>query len=319
MPRKPPRAWVAIAAAALALGQQKTPEPGTVFHAPAHLVVCNATVVDRNGRPLTDLRQSAFTVYENDVAQTISLFRHEDVPVSLGLVIDNSTSMRDKRVKVNTAAMDLIRASNPEDEVFVVNFNEKAYLDLPNGKDFTNDPDEMEAALGLVEADGETALRDAIRVSIDHLQKRAHHDKKVLVVLSDGEDNASTVSADELVRAAQQSGVLIYAVGLLDIVDPLTGAVSHSLPNARRARAAMQGLSEATGGDNFFPDTMQDVDHIAWQVARVIRSQYTIGYTPSNPVMDSTYRAIRITVNAPGRPVVRTRSGYFATPDRYQD
>ena len=277
-----------------------------VFRADTRLVVCNAAVVDKNGHLVTDLPRSAFTVLENGHPQVIRSFKHEDVPVSLGLVIDNSGSMRDKRVKVTAASLALVKDSNKEDEVFVVNFNDEAFLDLPNQKDFTNDTTELEEALGRIESRGGTAMRDAIRMAIDHINGKSHRGKKVLVVVTDGDDNASVISMEELVRASQQSEVLIYAVGLLSEEE------KHA---AARARRALIDLTGATGGQAFFPKGLVDVDRIAHQMAHDIRNQYTIQYSPSNQKMDGSYRRIQVTVHAPGKLLVRTRSGYYATPD----
>jgi len=292
-------------------------EPEAVFRAQARLVVCHVTVADKNGRPIVNLTQPAFTVYENGVQQGIKVFKREDVPVSLGLVIDNSRSMREKRAKITAAALTLVKASNPEDEAFVVNFNDRAFLDLPNGKDFTNDIHELEEALSLIDSTGGTAMRDAMRLSIDHLAKKAHHDKKVLVVLTDGRDNSSTVSFESLLRSAQQSDVLIYVVGLLDVEDALASAAGQHSDDTEVARAkhALEELAVATGGESYFPGALSEVDRIAWRVARDIRNQYTIAYTPTDQAMDSSYREIRISVNAPSHPTVRTRSGYFAASD----
>jgi len=309
-------AAVAIAAAAAALyGQQTKPqgsaavpeESGTIFHADTRLVVCHTTVVDKNGRLITDLPQGAFTVYENDVQQPIHSFKREDVPVSMGLIIDNSGSMRDKRAKVEAAASALAEDSNRDDEVFVVNFNDEPFLDNPHGKDFTNDIQEIREALTRIDSRGGTAMRDAIRVSIDHLREHAHKDKKVLVVVTDGNDNSSMISLENLVKASQQSDVLIYAVGLLS---------EEERREAKRAERALKDLTDATGGECFFPKELTEVDRIAHLVAHDIRSQYTITYTPTNGAMDGTYRRIRIVVNAAGHPTVRTRSGYYATPDQ---
>jgi len=307
------KALTLLGAAYLLNGQQKPPdsgapaEVGAIFRADTRLVVCHATVVDKNGHLVTDLKQPAFAVYENEAQQTIKVFKREDVPVSLGLIIDNSGSMREKRAKVAAAALALVKASNPDDEVFVVNFNDEAFLDLPHGKDFTNDIGEMEEALSRIDARGGTAMRDAIRMSIDHLKEKAHRDKKVLVVVTDGNDNSSVINLENLVKASQQSDVLIYAVGLLS---------EEERREAARAKRALEVLATATGGESYFPHELAEVDRIAQQVARDIRNQYTIEYTPSNQAMDSTYRKIRIAVNAPGHPTVRTRSGYFATPDQ---
>ena len=292
--------------------QQKPPakqgEDGSLakFTADVRLVVCNATVVDKAGHLITDLPRSAFTVLENGQPQEIRSFKREDVPVSLGLVIDNSGSMRDKRAKVAAASLALVKDSNKDDEVFVVNFNDEAFLDLPHQKDFTNDITELEDALSRIDSRGGTAMRDAIRMSIDHLKEKGHRSKKVLVVVTDGDDNSSVISLENLVKASQQSEVLIYAVGLLSDEEKRAAA---------RAKRALIDLTTSTGGDSFFPKELAEVDRIAHEVAHDIRSQYTIQYAPSNQTMDGTYRKIQIQVNAPGKPTVRTRSGYYATPD----
>jgi VWFA-related protein len=208
---------------------------------------------------------------------------------------------------VEAAALTLVKDSNPEDEVFIVNFNDEAFLDNPHGKAFTNDIKEMEEALTRIDSRGGTAMRDAIRMSIDHLKEKAHKDKKVLVVVTDGNDNASVVSLENLVKASQQSEVLIYGVGLLG---------EEERREAQRAQRALRALGTATGGEVFFPKDAGEVEKIAHQVARDIRNQYTIEYTPSNTAMDGTFRQIKITVKAPGNPTVRTRRGYYATPDQ---
>ena len=309
-------ALVALPIAALVVrGQQAPPPPpadaqdnsGAIFRSDTRLVVCHTTVVDKSGHLVTDLQRNAFTVYENGVAQPIRSFKREDVPVSMGLIIDNSGSMRDKRAKVEAAALALVKASNPQDEVFVVNFNDEAFLDNPHGKDFTSNIKEMEEALTRIDSRGGTAMRDAIRMSIDHLKEKAHKDKKVLVVVTDGNDNSSIISLESLVKASQQSEVLIYSVGLL---------AEEERREAKRAERALNDLAVATGGEAFFPKDLTEVDRICGVVARDIRSQYTIQYTPTNQAMDGSFRAIKVSVNGPGHLTARTRSGYYATPDQ---
>jgi Ca-activated chloride channel homolog len=288
-------------------GASRTPEDiGEVFRVDTRLVVCNAVVVDKNGHLVTDLKQSNFTVMENGQLQTISVFKREDVPVSMGLVIDNSGSMRDKRAKVAAAALALVKESNKDDEVFVVNFNDEAFLDLPHNEEFTNDIGEMEQALSRIDARGGTAMRDAIRMSIDHLREKAHKSKKVLVVVTDGNDNSSVINLENLVKSSLQSEVLIYAVGLLS---------EEEKGEAARAKKDLSVLTGSTGGESFFPKDISEVDRIAHQVAHDIRSQYMIEYSPSNAAMDGSYRKIEVSVNAPGKLQVRTRSGYYAAPD----
>ncbi len=289
---------------------QPQEDKGTVFRSDTRLVVLHATVMDKSGRFVTNLPQEAFTVLENGIEQQIKTFRREDVPVSMGLVVDNSGSMRDKRAKVEAAALALVKDSNPQDEVFVVNFNDEAFLDLPHGKNFTSDVKEMEEALTRIDSRGGTAMRDALRMSIDHVKEKARKDKKVLIAITDGNDNSSVVGLEALTRASQQSEVLVYAVGILG---------EEERREAQRARRALEALAQATGGGAFFPKDLSEVDRIAHQVARDIRNQYTIIYTPSNAAMDNTFRQIKVTVKAPGNPAVRTRSGYYATPDQGND
>ena len=305
-----------LSAGALAMGiaalSGQPPKPGgapqgsiPVYTTDTRLVVCHTTVVDKTGRLVTNLKQDAFTVSENDVKQDILIFKREDIPVSMGLIIDNSGSMRPKRTSVEAAALALVKDSNPEDEVFIVNFNDDAYIDNPHGKEFLTDVEEMKDALTRIDSRGGTAMRDAIGKSIEWL-KKAHKEKKVLVVVTDGVDNASTESLEDLVREARQSEVLIYSMGLL------TDEEKRSAASAKRQ---LNALAEATGGEVFYPKELADVEPIAHQVARDIRSQYTIGYKPGNEALDGTFRRIKVTVKAPGNLVPRTRTGYYATAD----
>ena len=225
----------------------------------------------------------------------------------MGLVIDNSGSMRDKRAKVEAAALALVKDSNPADEIFIVNFNDEAFIDNPHNKDFTNDIKELEEALTRIDSRGGTAVRDALRMSIDHLKEKAKKEKKVLVAVTDGNDNSSMISLENLIKAAQQTEVVVYAIGILG---------EEERREAQRARRALESLAQATGGAAFFPKELSEVDRIAHQVARDIRNQYTIIYSPSNAAMDNTFRQVKVTVKAPGNPTVRTRSGYYATPDQ---
>jgi Ca-activated chloride channel homolog len=281
-----------------------TPPSGEnpTFTTATNFVVLHATVIDKTGHLVTNLPENAFQVFENGVQQHIKLFRREDVPVSMGLIIDNSGSMRDKRAKVEAAALALVKDSNPQDEVFIVNFNDEAFLD----KDFTNDPKELQEGLARIDSRGGTAMRDAIRMSIDHLKEKAKKDKKVLVVVTDGNDNSSLISLENLVKASQDSGVLVYTVGLLS---------EEERREAKRAKRALEALADATGAEVYFPKDLAEVDRIAHQVAHDIRNQYTIAYTPANEALDGTFRTIKVVANGPNHPTVRTRTGYYATAD----
>jgi Ca-activated chloride channel family protein len=232
------------------------------------------------------------------VQQPIKLFKHEDVPVSMGLLIDDSGSMRDKRSRVEAAALALIRASNPQDEVFIVNFNDEAYLDVP----FTSDARRMEQGLARIDSRGGTAMRDAINMSIDYLKSNGKKDKKVLIIVTDGNDNASGTSLERVVQRSIQSEVLVYAVGLLG---------EEQRHEAAKAKRALKELTTATGGVVFYPKDLSEINGLVLQIASDIRSQYTLAYTPPGPD-DGSYRQIKVEVDAAGRPVVRTRSGYYA-------
>jgi Ca-activated chloride channel family protein len=263
-------------------------------------VLLHATVIDSRQRIVTDLDKSAFSVSEDGKPQTIISFRHEDVPVAMAVVIDNSGSMREKRNKVNQAALNLVRASNPRDQVCIVNFNDEYYLD----QDFTNDLLRLKEALEKIDARGGTALYEAVVASADHLRRNAQLEKKVLFVVTDGEDNASLETLEQAVKQLQgENGPAVYAIGIL-------GEEEHP----KRARRALEQMAERTGGIAFFPRTLDEVDEISRTVAHDIRSQYTIGYKPTNPRGTGGFRTVRVEAKAKGhgKMTVRTKSGYYA-------
>ncbi len=294
-------ACLALAAAAGAQ-QPLTPDDQTVIRVDTRLVVLHCAVVDRKGGLITNLPQSAFKVYENKVEQPIRLFKREDVPVSLGIVIDNSGSMREKRARVEAAALRLAKTSNPQDEVFVVNFNDEAYLDVP----FTSDITKLEEGVARIDSRGGTALRDAVSMSIDYLKQEGKKDKKILLVITDGNDTASTgVTLEKLVEKVHRSEVLIYGIGILGKEDAR---------DRKRAMRAIDAMTRASGGASYYPGDVAEVEQIAVQVAHDIRNQYVIAYSPLNQNLDGTFRSIRV-VTTGGRYSVRTRSGYYATPE----
>jgi Ca-activated chloride channel homolog len=277
-------------------------EGQAVFRSDARLVVLHASVVDKHGKLVGDLPRSVFHVFENGAEQQIKDFRREDVPVSMAIVIDNSGSMRPKRLRVESASLQLVRASNPQDEVAIINFNDDYYLDQP----LTNDIKKLEEGVSRIDSRGGTAMRDAISASIDYLKSDAKKDKKVLLVVTDGNDNTSSMTLERLVKKAQQSEILLYAIGLLD---------EEERREARKAKRALEALTSASGGLAYYPKEVSDVDRIALQVAHEIRNQYIITYTPALQAYDGSYRAIKVNVSGRGNPLVRTRSGYYATPD----
>ena len=274
-----------------------------VFKKDVDEVLLHATVIDDHQHIVTNLDRNAFTVFEDGKPQNIISFRHEDIPVAMGIVIDNSGSMREKRAKVNQAALNLVRSSNPRDEVFVVNFNDEYYLD----QDFTNDLLKLKEALEKIDARGGTALYDAVVASADHLKHNARLDKKVLFVVTDGEDNASNESLEQAVRRLQdESGPQVYAIGIL-------GEEEHP----KRAKRALEIISQRTGGMAFFPRTLDEVDQITSTIAHDICNQYTIGYKPSNPRNTGGFRLVRVEAKAKGhgKMIVRTKSGYYAAAE----
>src|SRR3954454_10326330 len=263
-----------------------------------------ATVYDQHQRMVTNLNQNDFAVFENNQAQQITHFELRDVPVSLGILIDNSGSMRDKRPAVNQAALNLVRASNPKDEVFVVNFNDEYWLD----QDFTANINQMKDALEKIDSRGGTALYDAVIASADHLVKNGTRDKKVLVVVTDGEDNSSRESLERAVRTLQdENGPVVYTIGIL--------GDDHE---AKRAKRALTQLALETGGVYYFPKDASEVDEISRSVAHDIRNQYIIGYKPTNPMARGGYRTVKVEARASGygKLQVRTRSGYYAEQQR---
>lgn len=270
-----------------------------VFRADTRLVVLHATVVDRSGKLVTNLPRSAFRVYEDGVEQQLKVFRREDMPVSMGMVIDNSGSMRGRRQKVEAAALALVKASNPEDEVFIVNFNDRAYLDVP----FTSDLKKLQEGVARIDSSGGTAMRDAIDLSMEELKAKGRKDKKVIVVVTDGNDNLSEITLEDLLKKCQQREVLIYSIGLLNEEEPR---------EARQARRALEALAAATGGEAYYPKQVDDVGQFTLEVAHDIRNQYILAYTPSNPVLNGSFRQIRVTARGSNQPTVRTRNGYYA-------
>jgi VWFA-related protein len=271
-----------------------------------NLVVLHAAVRDRQGQFAAGLRQEDFKVYEDGVLQSIQLFEHEDVPVTVGLVVDHSTSMHPKLPEVTTAARSFVKFSNPEDEIFVVNFSERVSMGLPAAVRFSNDPTELGGAIWKFPATGETALYDAIVTALERLQE-GRHDKKALLVISDGGDNASVHNLAQVIRLAGRSTAIIYTIGLFDLNDP------------ERNPGVLHRLAQATGGQAFLTDRLDEVGGICERIASEIRNQYTIGYRPSAAARSGAYRTIRVVARTAnrGRLFVRTRTGYITKGDAH--
>jgi len=266
-----------------------------------NLVVLPIAVHDRQRRYVPELREQDFEVYEDRLRQQIKLFRHEDIPVTAGLLIDHSASMRLKLAQVTAGAGTFVQFSNLQDQMFVVNFNETISLGLFEGTPFSANASELERAIWASPAGGQTALYDAIIEGLKRLQLGSR-DKKVLIVISDGADNASVHRLAQVLEMAEQSSAIIYTVGLFD-------------PDDQDANPkVLTHLAKATGGEAFFPSQLSAVVEICESIAHDIRNQYTIGYVANNSARNGAYRTVRVIARVPGQGklVVRTRAGYIA-------
>ena len=274
-----------------------------LLHENAYEVRLNASVIDGSGRTVDSLPKEAFHVYEDGVAQSILSFRHEDLPVSLGILIDSSGSMIEKKSAVDAASINLVKLSNPSDEAFLVDFNSEAYID----EDFTSDIGKLQQGLGLIHVGGGTALYDAVVASADYLSKNAKEPKQVLLLITDGDDNASSASLEQAIERVQDlDGPAIYCIGLL------FGDDSDRREN-RHAKEVLQELAQQTGGQAYFPRSLRDVSDITSEVAQDIRTQYTIAYRSTKPPALGGYRVVHVEAKEKGfRGLqVRTRTGYY--------
>jgi Ca-activated chloride channel family protein len=283
--------------------QTQRPKPGSpgayTLHINAEEVVLNCTVLDKKGELVNDLTTSNFKVFEDKTPQIIVSLQHRDTPVSIGLVIDNSGSMSSKRAAVVSAALDLVKASNPQDETFVINFSDQAYLD----QDFTSDLGQLQNGLSKLSLTGSTALYDTVVTAADKMERSATRPRKVLIVISDGDDNSSKLTLEDAVHRVQDmQGPIIYSIGLLFGGD-----------KSRHARQDLQTLSNETGGIAFFPGSLKDIDSVAAEVARDIRNQYAIAYHSTRPFTEG-YHTVKVEAHSQGhgKLTVYTRSGYLA-------
>ena len=267
------------------------------------------SVLDKDGRPVDGLKQEYFQIFEDKVQQTIKTFRHEDIPTSLGLVIDNSGSMRNKRERVNSSALAFVRESNPEDETFIINFDDSAYLE----QEFTGSIGDLIDALENIDARGETALYDALYLAADKISKDAKKDKKALLLISDGEDNASKYGSNKVIEALRQSKVTLYAIGLLEEDDQRGGLFKK--PPSRKAKEDLIKFADVTGGRAYFPKNLDEVEDLVKHIARDLRSHYTVSYTPTNTKLDGTWREVSVKITPPkNQPkfTYQTKQGYYA-------
>lgn len=274
-------------------------EPATFHASSSELVVLPVVVTQSNGQYISDLTAERFTVYDNGRPQEVSLFSREDTPVSVAVVVDASGSMRGKMGQVVAATTVFARASNPDDELVIVEFNDRVREVVAGGPVMASDPESLEAALLTLKPDGQTALYDALLAALDRLE-RASHPRKVILLISDGGDNASRARLDDVLARARRSNVTMYTIGLYDRGAPDTN------PDV------LQKLADTTGGERYLPDSPGPLLAACRRIAREIRSGYTMGYIP--PDRDGAFHRIRVIVEGPGARAmkIRTRPGYFA-------
>jgi Ca-activated chloride channel family protein len=272
---------------------------GYVISKTLNLVELPVTVKDRKGRFVSGLEQPNFRVYENGQMQGITLFRSEDIPVAAGLVVDHSGSMGSKRDEVMEGAKAFVQASNPQNREFVVNFSDTVTFGLPASVPFTSNLEDLQAALLATPASGKTALYDAVAAALERLQTD-HSDRKVLVLISDGGNNASEHDFKQVLRMAQGASVVIYAIGLFEEY------------SADQNPKTLKKFSEETGGKAYFPNSAAEVVSVCQQIAADIRHQYTLGYSPPDSESGG-YRKVQVSATALGRGklFVHTRTGYF--------
>lgn len=281
--------------------RSQTPDNSPLIQSEADLVALPVTVTDKKGHPVSNLKKEEFRVFDNGKQQAVSVFLHGDVPVTAGLIIDCSQSMRFNRGYVAEAAKDFLKSSNPEDKMFVVNFNETANFGLPPGQPFTNDVVKLERAVQSGPSEGMTALYDAIDLGLKHLDLGGNN-KKALIVISDGGDNASELTLRKVTAALQRTSVEVYAIGL---VDEFQSDVNPGV---------LRKLADATGGEAYFPKSADQLPAISQQIARDLREQYTLAYLPANTDKSGSYRIIRVTVPKRKGLKIRTRAGYVTKP-----
>ena len=276
-----------------------------VISVTSELVVLPVNVTDANGNFVAGLTENNFRVYEGKRLQDITLFQREDAPVSVGLIVDHSRSMEPKLPNVMTAVSAFARSGNPKDEMFVVDFNDDVAVEAVDGKPFTNDPVELGKAIEAVSARGRTALYDAVAEGLNHLQL-SHLQRKALIVISDGGDNASHYKRSEILALARQSQVMIYSIVLED-----------ESTKDQNPKALLQ-LSKDTGGAAFFPGSQQSVVDSSAQIARDLREQYVLGFVPEKHESGELFRKVQVQVTTPekGKLHVRTRAGYSLTGER---
>ena len=268
---------------ALPLKGQDNPAPAPfVLSVNSDFMELHVSVVDEKERNVGGLTKDNFKITENGVPQPVTIFKHEDIPVSLGLVIDNSRSIEPRKARLDAATLSFVRQSHPEDESFVVHFDFDARLE----RDFTTQVSDLEETLSASKPFGQTAIYDALMLSLDHMEK-AKHQKKALLLVTDGLDNVSHTTFPQVLEAVKHSRVAIIVVGLL------------SAAEGAKAEATLTQIAEASGGHAYFPDDVEQARMMMEKAAHDLRTQYTIGYVPSDNAHDGSWRSVRVEIIPP--------------------
>jgi Ca-activated chloride channel family protein len=258
------------------------PDPVFKFAVDVNLVEVHVSVVDQLDRPVAGLKAENFKVFENRIEQKISVFKHEDIPVSLGLVVDNSRSVEPRKQRLDAAALSFVRNSNPQDEIYVVHFDDTARL----AQDFTSSIPTLESTLAAVQPFGQTAIFDAVHLALDRMEG-AKYTKKAILLITDGVDNTSRHTLEQTIEKVKRAHVAIYTVGLL------------SMSGGLKAEDALIAISQASGGRAYFPQNVEEARAMMERIARDLREQYTLGYFPSNPNHDGSWRSVRVEITPP--------------------
>jgi len=286
--------------------QNTTPAKGKVLKTESDLTLIYVTVTEPTGRLVTGLEQSNFRIFEDGKEQEVVRFASEDVPVSIGVIFDMSSSMSDKIDKSKNAAMEFLLTANPQDEFFLVDFNDRAQLVSP----FTASVDDIQSRLMYVGAKGMTALYDGVYLGLSQM-KGAHNRRKALLIISDGGDNHSRYGENDVRSFVQESDVQIYAIGLFD---PDGGPT----PEERNGPSLLNDMTHLTGGRTYQVRSPSELPDIATKISQTLRNQYVIGYRPGNAAHDGKWRKVKVTVRPPkGVPplTVYSKTGYYAPGD----
>jgi Ca-activated chloride channel homolog len=260
---------------------QDTP-PSFVMKVNSDFMELHVSVLDEKGKLVSGLSKENFKVTENGISQPITLFKHDDIPVSLGLVIDNSRSMEVRKARMDAAALSFVRQSNPDDETFIVHFDSDARL----SRNFTTNLVDLEDTLAASKPFGQTAIYDALTVAINNMEK-ARHEKRAILLVTDGLDNASRTSLSQIIETVKHSRVTILIVGLL------------SAAEGEKAEEALIKIAEASGGRAYFPDDVEQARSMMERAAHDLRAQYTLGFVPKDPIHDGSWRSIRVEILPP--------------------